>query len=80
MQSIAQKGLYLRLIGLRHTDDPTDVMQVGLSDPPIYSAPDPTVPRVLKAALVTQREQIEALTPIGIQNAPQQLEETIGLK
>ena len=69
-----------QLIGLRHTDDPTDVMQVGVTDPPIYSVPDPTVPRSLKAALVTQREQLGTLEPLGIQNAPQQLEETIGLK
>ena len=69
-----------QLIGLRHTDDPTDVMQVGLGDPPIFSAPDPTVPRILKAALVTQREQLGGLEPIGIQNAPELLEETIGLK
>jgi len=62
------------LLGLRHTDDPSDLMQ-GIQE-------DVTIARMLKAALVTRFEQFFGrdgfLPPIGIQDAPQLLAETIG--
>lgn len=66
------------LLGLRHTDDPTDLMQIGFIGGQFVEAPDPTVPRFLKSATVTASEQVDGLGPIGTQNAPQLLAETVG--
>lgn len=70
------------LLGLRNTDDATDIMQG--SD--IRQVGDPTMPRTLKAAIVTATEQLitrpsplERLPAIGIQDAPLLLQETVGL-
>jgi WD40 repeat protein len=58
------------LLGLRHTDDPTDIMQIS---------GDPTVPRTIKTnATVTAAEQVGDLGPIGIQDADRLLLETVG--
>jgi len=64
-----------QLLGLRNTDDPTDIME-GSS---IRQVADPTIPRILKSATVTATEQVGSLGAIGIQNAPLLLQETIGL-
>lgn len=64
------------MIGLRNTSDATDVMQ-GTN---IYTIGDPTVFRTLKTnATVTVTEQVGSLAPIGIQDAIQLLDETIGV-
>jgi WD40 repeat protein len=58
------------LLGLRHTDDATDLMALG---------GDPTVPRIIKTdATVTAFEQVDDLAPIGIQDADLLLLETVG--
>jgi len=48
------------LLGLRHTEDPGDIMQSGGCGP---NAGDPTIPRVFKLALVADCEQINILPP-----------------
>lgn len=71
------------LLGLRHTEDPGDVMQSGGCGP---DAGDPTIPRAFKLALVADCEQIDILPPffepdvpaIGLQDAPTYLEQVIG--
>lgn len=71
------------LLGLRHTEDPGDLMQSGVCGP---NAGDPTIPRVFKLALVTDCEQIDILPPfgqpdvpaIGFQDAPSHIEQVIG--
>lgn len=70
------------LLGLRHTGDGTDIMQGSEGT----GSGDPTVPRTLKSAAPAAFEQIDLLPvpigpdvpPIGIQNAPQYLSETVG--
>jgi len=64
-----------QLLGLRNTDDPTDIMQG--SD--VRQVGDPTIPRILKTSLVTASEQVGDLGPIGFQDAPLLLQETVGL-
>lgn len=64
-----------QLLGLRNTDDNTDIMQG--SD--VRQVGDPTIPRTLKTSLVTASEQIGGLEPIGFQDAPLLLQETVGL-
>jgi WD40 repeat protein len=72
------------LLGLRHTDDPGDIMQVGGDE----TGFDPTLPRVFTAALVSIAEQIDVLPPfgipdtlpLGIQNAPLYLSEVVGTR
>jgi len=61
------------LLGLRHTQGAGDLLQLEGT-----GASDPTVPRQLTTALVAASEQFDALEPIGIQNAPRLLEETVG--
>jgi WD40 repeat protein len=63
------------LLGLRHSDDATDIMQGDVD----RETADPTVLRVLKAATVTASEQVGGLGPIGTQDAPLLLRETVGL-
>ena len=64
-----------KLLGLRNTDDATDIMR-GSS---IHSVGDPTIPRTIKTnATVAASEQINDLDPIGIQDADRILLETVG--
>ncbi len=63
-----------QLLGLRNTDDATDVMQ-GYA---VWQVGDPTIPRILKASLVTASEQVANLGAIGVQDAPLLLGETVG--
>jgi len=62
------------LLGLRHSDDPTDVMVSGS-----VIASDPSTPHSFKSATVSTAEQFRGLPPIGTQNAPQLLIETVGI-
>ena len=62
------------LLGLRNTDDASDIMEGGN----VRDVGDPTVARTLKTATVTTTEQVDDLTPIGIQNATLLLDETVG--
>jgi WD40 repeat protein/chitodextrinase len=64
-----------QLLGLRNTDDNTDIME-GWD---IRQVGDPTIPRTLKTSLVTASEQVGNLGPIGFQDAPLLLQETVGL-
>lgn len=58
------------LLGLRHTDDATDIMELG---------GDPTIPRTFKTnATVSASEQVADLDAIGIQDADLLLSETVG--
>lgn len=57
------------MLGLRHTNDASDLMQGG---------GDPTTSRSLKAAPVTTSEQIYGQPSIGIQDAPTILSEVLG--
>ncbi len=57
-------------LGLRHTDDAADLMQ---------GAADPTIPRQFRAAAPSASEQLLGLPPIGVQNAPELLEQVLGL-
>lgn len=61
------------LLGLRHTNDAGDIMQIGVD-----VSSDPTVARTLKSATLAAQEQLFGLPAIGIQNAPQYLIETVG--
>ncbi|MFQ5805310.1 MAG: PKD domain-containing protein [Phycisphaerae bacterium] len=62
------------LLGLRHTDDATDIMQGAFGQ----EVGDPTIPRTLKTSLVTAFEQVGSLPAIGFQDAPLLLLETVG--
>lgn len=63
------------LLGLRHTEDGTDIMQSGGEG---RDAGDPTIPRTFKSALVTASEQVLGLPALGIQDAPLYLTEVVG--
>lgn len=63
------------LLGLRNTDDATDIME-GYD---VRQVGDPTIPRTLKAATVTASEQVGTLPAIGIQDAILLLSETVGI-
>ena len=64
-----------KLLGLRNTDDATDIMQ-GWS---VRQVGDPTIPRIIKTdATVAASEQLPGLEAIGIQDADRLLEETVG--
>ncbi|RMG32613.1 MAG: PKD domain-containing protein [Planctomycetota bacterium] len=61
------------LLGLRHTQESGDLMQnEGPEDG------DPTILRTLKRGLVSNGEQLFGLAPLGYQDAPKLLEETVG--
>jgi len=68
-----------QLLGLRNTDNATDIMQ-GSS---VRQVGDPTIPRTLKRALVAASEQLRQtggsrLDPLGYQDAELLLLETVG--
>ncbi len=64
-----------QLLGLRNTDDATDIMQ-GSN---IWQVGDPTIPRIIKTnSLVAASEQVADLDPLGIQDADLLLLETVG--
>ncbi|MFO0840480.1 MAG: PKD domain-containing protein [Phycisphaerae bacterium] len=58
-------------LGLRHTNDPLDIMQGG--------GGDLAQPHIFKAAAPSANEQLLGLPSLGIQNAPKTLEQVLGL-
>ena len=60
------------LLGLRHTDDGTDLMGRDIT------FPDPTTPRSIKSAPVSTFEQLGGLPSIGNQDADQLIRDALG--